>query len=134
MVRLRNKFTKFGWFCIATVATFCTSANAETLYGVCSITVIAEQRHSLVHYFEYSSTGANVSQGFAFGIPGLPYSCLHKVHDLNSGTWLRCNYEDDFWLSDRTSFEEKEPRQDMRVKHSGNFFAVQSVCNQAETK
>lgn len=60
MVHIGNKFTKSGWVCIAAAAAFCTSANAETVYGECSITTIAEQRHSLVHYFEYSSTDAMI--------------------------------------------------------------------------
>jgi hypothetical protein len=54
------------------------------------------------------------------------------VHDPHSGTWLRCNYGDDYWLSDRTSFKEENPKQDLRIKHKGNFFAVQSICTIAD--
>ena len=107
---------------------FSISAKAETLHGECVITIITDQKYTLVHQFSYDSDKPNLSQGFNFSIPGLPYSCLHQVHDPSTGTWLRCNYQEDWWLSDRSSLKEEQPKQDLRVQHQGNFFAVQSIC------
>jgi len=107
------------------------TAKAEEIQGVCSISVYADQVYELNHQFKYDTNKPNFSQEFLFQIPGMPYKCLHKVHDLESGSWLRCNHKGDWWLSDRTSFEE-DPKQDMRVQHKGNFFAVKAACIASE--
>ena len=102
--------------------------------GVCTIKIIADQTFTLTQSFSFDLSRDNLSQGFGFHIPGRPYACLHQVHDLDTGSWLRCNYENsaDWWLSDRTRFNEL-PTQDLRVNHEGQFFAVQSVCASPES-
>jgi len=107
-------------------------AYADVKHGQCMITVIADQEYKLVHNFSYKTDANNISQDFKFDIPGLPYKCTHQVHDLSTGTWIRCNYKNDYWLSDRTGHAENNPAQDLRIGHNGNFFVVQSKC--VETK